>query len=73
MTTTLEIPPQEVQRRLGVDNPWWKAGSGIDPEEAEGITECVWLPLPEAAARISYDNARDVVNVARELLGGAAQ
>ncbi|MHB1193699.1 MAG: NUDIX hydrolase [Longimicrobiales bacterium] len=43
------------------------------PEEAEGITECVWLPLPEAAARISYDNAREVVNVARELLGGEAQ
>lgn len=40
------------------------------PEEAEGITECVWLPLPEAAARISYDNARDVVNVARDALGG---
>lgn len=40
------------------------------PEKAEGITECVWLPLPEAAARISYDNARDVVNAAREVLGG---
>ena len=40
------------------------------PEEAEGITECVWLPLPEAAARISSDNARDVVTVAREVLGG---
>jgi predicted AAA+ superfamily ATPase len=33
MATTLEIPLQEVQRRLGTDNPWWKAGSGIDPEE----------------------------------------
>jgi 8-oxo-dGTP pyrophosphatase MutT (NUDIX family) len=40
------------------------------PQEAEGITECVWLPLPAAAARISYDNARDVVNVARDVLGG---
>ena len=39
------------------------------PEAAEGITECVWLPLDEAAARISYDNARDVVNAAREVLG----
>lgn len=38
------------------------------PELAEGITECVWLPLPEAAARISYDNARDVVNAARDVL-----
>jgi len=41
------------------------------PEAAEGITECVWLPLDEAAARISYDNARDVVNAAREVLGAA--
>lgn len=39
------------------------------PELAEGITECVWLPLAEAANRISYDNAREVVNVAREVLG----
>ena len=45
-------------------------GGEPKPEEAEGITECVWLPLPDAAARISYDNARDVVNVAREVLGG---
>jgi len=40
------------------------------PEAAEGITECVWLPLEEAAARISYDNARDVVHAAREVLVG---
>lgn len=43
------------------------------PEAAEGITECVWLPLPEAAARISYDNARDVVNAAREVLEGSGE
>lgn len=42
------------------------------PELAEGITECVWLPLAEAANRISYDNAREVVNVAREVLGQSA-
>ena len=38
------------------------------PEAEEGITECVWMSLEEAAARISYDNARDVVNAAREAL-----
>lgn len=38
------------------------------PEEAEGITECVWMPLEEAEARITYDNAREVVRVARDLL-----
>jgi ADP-ribose pyrophosphatase YjhB (NUDIX family) len=40
------------------------------PEAAEGITECVWLRLEEAEARISYDNAREVVKVAREMLTG---
>jgi len=36
------------------------------PEAAEGITECVWMTLDEAAARISYDNARDVVAAAQQ-------
>jgi len=36
------------------------------PEEAEGITECVWVPLDEAEDRITYDNAREVVKVARQ-------
>jgi ADP-ribose pyrophosphatase YjhB (NUDIX family) len=38
------------------------------PEADEGITECVWLTLEEAEARISYDNAREVVKVARDML-----
>jgi predicted AAA+ superfamily ATPase len=33
MATQLQIPPHEVQRRLATDNPWWRAGHGIDPEE----------------------------------------
>lgn len=37
------------------------------PEEAEGITECVWLSLDDAEARITYDNAREVVRVARDI------
>jgi 8-oxo-dGTP pyrophosphatase MutT (NUDIX family) len=37
------------------------------PEEAEGITECVWLSLDDAEARITYDNAREVVRVARDV------
>lgn len=36
------------------------------PELEEGISECIWLPLPDAEARISYDNAREVVRAARE-------
>lgn len=34
MTTDLQIPLYEVQRRLNTDNPWWRAGEGIDPDEA---------------------------------------
>jgi predicted AAA+ superfamily ATPase len=34
MTSQLEIPLADVQRRLGADNPWWRAGGSIDPEEA---------------------------------------
>ena len=43
------------------------AGDPI-PEAEEGITACVWVPLTEAEARISYDNAREVVRAAREMV-----
>lgn len=36
------------------------------PEKAEGITACEWVPLGEAAERISYDNASEVVRAARD-------
>ncbi len=39
------------------------------PEVAEGITACVWLPIPRALEQISYDNARDVVRRAAAELG----
>lgn len=37
------------------------------PEEAEGITACVWHPLDEAHEAVSYDNARDVLRQAAEM------
>ena len=37
------------------------------PEEAEGITACVWHPVEEALKTISYDNARDVLHRAAEM------
>jgi 8-oxo-dGTP pyrophosphatase MutT (NUDIX family) len=43
------------------------AGHAV-PEEEEGITECVWLPVDEALVRITYDNARAVLGRAAELL-----
>jgi 8-oxo-dGTP pyrophosphatase MutT (NUDIX family) len=38
------------------------------PQQEEGITECVWLPLEQAIASISYDNARDVLRLAADHL-----
>ena len=41
------------------------------PEVGEGITECVWLPLPEASERLTYENARQTLRVVQEMLEGA--
>jgi 8-oxo-dGTP pyrophosphatase MutT (NUDIX family) len=38
------------------------------PQRAEGITACRWLAFDEAQAVISYDNARDVLRRANEML-----
>lgn len=43
------------------------------PEADEGITECVWLPLSDAIAAISYDNAREVLQLAADHLRDALQ
>jgi len=31
------------------------------PEVAEGITACIWLPIPAAVETIGYDNARGII------------
>jgi ADP-ribose pyrophosphatase YjhB (NUDIX family) len=38
------------------------------PQRAEGITECRWLTAAEAAKKVSYPNARDVLERAAALL-----
>ncbi len=38
------------------------------PRNEEGITDCAWLSLPEAAARIVYDDTRAVVLRASEMI-----
>ena len=43
------------------------AGQAV-PEEREGITECVWLPLDQALDRITYENAGAVLETARDML-----
>lgn len=44
------------------------AGEAV-PQLDEGITQCVWLPLPEAIEQVSYANARDVIRSAGDRLG----
>lgn len=43
-----------------------------EPEREEGITECRWLPLDEAVTEVAYDNAREVVRVALQLVASGA-
>lgn len=38
------------------------------PEVDEGITECMWLTLSDAALRVTYDNAREMVREALRLM-----
>jgi len=38
------------------------------PEVSEGITECRWLPVKEAVTAVAYDNAREVVVRAADVL-----
>lgn len=38
------------------------------PNEAEGIAECVWSTFEEAAARVDYENAREVIRKAERML-----
>jgi 8-oxo-dGTP pyrophosphatase MutT (NUDIX family) len=41
------------------------------PQREEGITACKWVPIDEALALISYANAREVLQRASEMVGGA--
>jgi ADP-ribose pyrophosphatase YjhB (NUDIX family) len=34
------------------------------PEVTEGITECEWLPVEQAVARVTYENAREMIRAA---------
>ncbi len=43
-----------------------EAGEPV-PEEAEGITECLWVALLEAVDAVDYENAREVVRDAARL------
>lgn len=40
------------------------------PQEAEGITECRWVPLLQAVDAVDYENAREVVREAARIALG---
>lgn len=42
------------------------------PETTEGISECEWLPFDEAVARVTYENAREMIRAALRQLGPGA-
>ena len=42
-----------------------------NPQVAEGITECQWVPYEEAERMISYANAKQVLRRAQELVSDA--
>ncbi len=48
-----------------------QAGDPV-PQQDEGITECVWVRLDQAEGRITYDNAREVMKVARRIVDEGA-
>lgn len=45
------------------------ASGETNPQLDEGISECLWLPVEEAVERVTYDNAREVLRAAGQLLG----
>jgi 8-oxo-dGTP pyrophosphatase MutT (NUDIX family) len=47
--------------------------SDTQPQHAEGITACRWVSYDDAARLVSYDNAREVLEKARTLLGALAE
>jgi bis(5'-nucleosidyl)-tetraphosphatase len=42
------------------------------PQESEGITEIVWLPLEEARSRLPFDSSKEALKLASEMVAGLA-
>jgi len=57
MVSRLEIPLHDVQRRLATDNPWWRAGQGIDPEETTWPRRAYFPQFAELAMDTSVRRA----------------
>jgi 8-oxo-dGTP pyrophosphatase MutT (NUDIX family) len=42
------------------------AGGDPIPQVAEGITECEWFPIEQAMSRVTYQNAREMIQAAHK-------
>ena len=47
-------------------------GGAAVPQREEGISECRWLPIPEALRTVSYANAREVLREAGAMVAELA-
>lgn len=57
MAHNLQIPLQEVERRLALDNPWWRPGGGIDAEEARWPRRAYFRQFSELVLRAEVRRA----------------
>lgn len=52
-----EIPLHEVQRRLALENPWWAAGNGIDPERRQWPRRTYFQPFRKLVRELGVHRA----------------
>lgn len=57
MPSRLDIPLHEVQRRFNLDNPWWRAGQGVDAQEAAWPRRAYFEPFAQLALQTSVKRA----------------
>ncbi|PKO62000.1 MAG: ATPase [Betaproteobacteria bacterium HGW-Betaproteobacteria-18] len=57
MASRLDIPLHEVQRRFNLDNPWWRAGQGIDTQEEAWPRRAYFEPFAHLALQTSVKRA----------------
>lgn len=52
-----EIPLREVQKRMALENPWWVAGAGIDPERREWPRRAYFGPFMRLVREVTVHRA----------------
>jgi len=57
ISSRLDIPLHEVQRRFNLDNPWWRAGQGIDAQEATWPRRAYFEPFANLALQVAVKRA----------------